>query len=201
MEGETLDAALDWIAAVSSGRSLAIEVEQAAGSIHDLVRAVQGFTSMDRALVAEPMNVGPGLSTTVMVLKSKARERSVGLSLEVTDGLPKVNGFVGELNQVWVNLIANAIDAAGEEGAVKVGAEREGESVVVRIVDNGAGIDEADRQHIFEPFFTTKKVGEGMGLGLDIVRRLVQRNEGEIEVDSRPGHTEFRVRLPGLSED
>jgi len=200
IEGEALDAALRWVAVVSSARSLALEVEQAASSIHDLVRAVQGFTSMDRALVAEPMDVGRGLSTTVLVLKTKAKEKAVGVSLEVEEGLPQVNGFVGELNQVWVNLIANAIDATGEDGAVSVDASREGAAVVVRVIDDGPGIPEDTRRHIFEPFFTTKKVGEGMGLGLDIVRRLVQRNEGEIEVDSRPGRTEFRVRLPALSE-
>jgi signal transduction histidine kinase len=200
IDGAALDAALRWVAVVSSARGLAVEVEEAASSIHDLVRAVQGFTAMDRALVAEPMDLGSGLRTTVLVLKTKAKEASVGLSLEVEKDLPRVRGFVGELNQVWVNLIANAVDAVGKDGLVTVRATREGDDVVVRVVDNGPGIPEETRQHIFEPFFTTKKVGEGMGLGLDIVRRLVQRNEGVIEVDSQPGRTEFRVVLPALSE-
>jgi signal transduction histidine kinase len=196
ISGEPLDAALRWVAAVSSSRTLAIETEQAALRIHDLVRAVQGFTSMDRAMVAEPMDVGPGLRTTVLVVKSKARDKSVGLSLEVEENLPRVIGFRGELNQVWVNLIANSIDAVAEGGGVKVRATVEDAAVVVRVIDDGPGIPAEVREHIFEPFFTTKEIGAGMGLGLDIVRRLVQQNQGEIEVDSRPGRTEFRVRLP-----
>lgn len=200
LEGEALDAALRWVAVVSSSRALAIQVEEAASSIHDLVRAVQGFTAMDRALAAEPMDLASGLRTTVLVLRTKAKEASVGLSLEIEDGLPRVNGFVGELNQVWVNLIANAIDAVDENGTVTVRASREDGVVVVRVIDDGPGIPEEIRANIFEPFFTTKKVGEGMGLGLDIVRRLVQRNDGVIQVDSEPGRTEFRVRLPALDE-
>ncbi len=200
MEGDALDAALRWVAVVSSARALAVEVEQAASSIHNLVRAVQGFTAMDRALVAEPMDLAGGLRTTALVLKMKAKEASVGLRLEIEEELPRVNGFVGELNQVWVNLIANAIDAVGSDGNVTVRADLEGEMVVVRVIDDGHGIPEETRQNIFEPFFTTKNVGEGTGLGLDIVRRLVQRNEGEIQVESQPGRTEFRVRLPALSE-
>jgi len=200
IEGEALDAALRWVAAFSGGRRLALEVEQAASSIHDLVRAVQGFTSMDRALVAEPMDVGPGLRTAMLVLKAKARDAETGLSIEIEKDLPKVNGFVGELNQIWVNLIANAIDATSGGGRVEVRSSREGKWVVVRVVDDGPGISEDDRQHIFEPFFTTKKIGDGMGLGLQIVRRLVVRNDGEIEVESEPGRTEFRVRLPALEE-
>jgi signal transduction histidine kinase len=198
VEGESLEVALRWIAAMTQGRSLAIEVEQAASSISDLVRAVQGFTAMDRALVAEPIGIGNGLSTSVRVLGAKARQGSTRVRLEIPDDLPRVEAFVGELNQVWLNLISNAIDAAGEGGSVVVAASAEDGWVTVRVVDDGPGISAQDRPFIFEPFFTTKKVGEGTGLGLDIVRRLVLRNEGEIEVDSKPGRTEFRVRLPAL---
>jgi len=101
-----------------------------------------------------------------------------------------------ELNQVWMNLVDNALDAVGVGGHVEVTAGAELGRVVVRVVDDGPGIPEAIRDRIFEPFFTTKGVGEGSGLGLDIVRRLLQRHEGEVEVESRPGRTEFRVRLP-----
>jgi signal transduction histidine kinase len=196
IEGEALNTSLRWVAAVSSSRTLAIEVEEAALRISDLVRAVQGFTNMDRALVAEPMDVGRGLRTSVLVVKSKAREKSAGLSLEMEDDLPQVNGFAGELNQVWVNLIANALDAVEEGGSVDVRAGVEGASVVVQVIDDGPGIPDDVREHIFEPFFSTKEVGSGMGLGLDIVLRLIQRNNGEIEVDSKPGHTEFELAGP-----
>jgi signal transduction histidine kinase len=110
--------------------------------------------------------------------------------------LPAVEGFGGELNQVWSNLISNAIDAVPEGGSVEVTARREADSVVVRVVDDGPGIPAEVRERIFEPFFTTKPTGDGTGLGLAIARSLIGQHEGEIAVDSRPGRTEFRVTLP-----
>jgi Signal transduction histidine kinase regulating C4-dicarboxylate transport system len=100
------------------------------------------------------------------------------------------------LNQIWGNLIDNALDAVGDKGCVDITAKKERGQVVVRVVDNGAGIPPAVRERIFDPFFTTKPMGQGTGLGLDIVRRLVLHNGGMIEVDSMAGRTEFRVTLP-----
>jgi signal transduction histidine kinase len=114
----------------------------------------------------------------------------------VDKDLPGVMAYGGELNQVWVNLIDNALDAVGPGGRVEVSAKREGGKVVVSIGDNGPGIPEAALPRIFDPFFTTKPVGEGTGLGLDIARRLVTRHNGQIEVESRPGRTVFSVSLP-----
>jgi len=111
-----------------------------------------------------------------------------------------VRGFAGELNQIWGNLIDNALDAVPEKGLVEVTAKRERGRVVVRVMDNGPGIPASVRERIFDPFFTTKAMGQGTGLGLDIVRRLIRHNDGSIEVDSRPGRTEFRVELP-IAED
>ena len=105
-------------------------------------------------------------------------------------------GFAGELNQIWGNLIDNALDAVAEGGRVEVTAKHEGKHVVVQVIDDGPGIPAAVRERIFEPFFTTKPMGHGTGLGLDIVRRLVRHNDGTIEVESQPGRTEFRVTLP-----
>ncbi|MEP7274289.1 MAG: ATP-binding protein, partial [Acidobacteriota bacterium] len=136
------------------------------------------------------------LSNTVTVLKSKARSKSVTVTVTVEPDLPLVRGFVGELNQVWSNLIDNALDAVPDAGRVEVMASRDRERVVVRVIDNGTGIPAEIRARIFDPFFTTKPVGSGTGLGLDIVRRLVMHNAAEIEVESRPGRTEFRVSLP-----
>ena len=107
-----------------------------------------------------------------------------------------MQGFVGELNQIWANLVDNALDAVPESGRVEVTASGDERRVVVRVIDNGAGVAPEIRDRIFDPFFTTKGVGKGTGLGLDIVRRLVVHNEGEISVESRPGRTEFRVSLP-----
>jgi signal transduction histidine kinase len=121
--------------------------------------------------------------------------------VEVEPGLPCVKGFVGELNQVWANLIDNALDAIPDAGRVDVRATRDDGRVLVRIVDNGSGIPDHVRDRIFDPFFTTKPMGQGTGLGLDIVRRLVRHNDGEIEVESQPGRTEFRVSLPLAEPD
>jgi signal transduction histidine kinase len=142
----------------------------------------------------KPVDVGQGLSDTLAVLNAKAREKSVGVSLEVEADLPRIQAFGGELNQVWANLVDNALDAA--KSRVTVAAGRRGDSVVVRVADDGAGLPPEIRDRIFDPFFTTKPVGQGTGLGLDIARKLVLRHRGEIEVDSRPGHTQFSVTLP-----
>ena len=196
VQGAALDAVLRWAAAGCSVRGLAAEIQDAAMRISGLVTAVKGFTHMDQAMVAEPVDLGPSLSNTVAVLRAKARQKSIAVAIELEDGLPRVRGYAGELNQIWGNLIDNALDAVPEGSRVEVLAGREGKSVVVRIVDNGPGIPAEMRERIFEPFFTTKPVGQGTGLGLDIVRRLVRHNDGAIEVESRPGRTEFRVTLP-----
>ena len=164
--------------------------------ISGLVTAIKGFTHMDQAMVAEPVDLGLSLANTVTVLRAKARQKSATVAIELEAGLPRVRGFAGELNQIWGNLIDNALDAVEEGGHVEVKASREGERVVVRIVDDGPGIPAAIRERIFDPFFSTKPMGQGTGLGFDIVRRLVRHNDGVIEVDSKPGRTEFRVALP-----
>jgi signal transduction histidine kinase len=164
--------------------------------ISGLVKAVKGFTNMDQAMVAQPVDLGSSLGNTVAVLRSKAREKSVAVSVELEAGLPHVRGYAGELNQIWGNLIDNALDAVPAGGRVDVLASRNGQGVAVRVVDNGPGIPAQDLGRIFDPFFTTKPMGQGMGLGLDIVRRLVRHNEAAIEVESNRGRTEFRVTLP-----
>jgi signal transduction histidine kinase len=194
--GPELDAALRWAAAGFAVRSLTSEIQESAMRVSGLVVAIKGFTHMDQAAVAEPIDLGRGLGDTVAVLRSKAKSKSATVSIDLVPDLPKVRGFVGELNQVWSNLIDNALDAVPDGGRVNVTGERDGTRVVVRIVDNGGGIAPEIRERIFDPFFTTKPVGQGTGLGLDIVRRLVRHNEGDIEVESQPGRTEFRVWLP-----
>ena len=195
VDGPALDTVVRWTAGACTVRALAREIQEAAVRISGIVMAVKGFTHMDQATVAEPLDLGRGLDNTVAVLRSKAKSKSAAVSVEVEPGLPRVRGFVGELNQVWGNLIDNALDAIPEGGRIDVSASRENRSVVVRIVDNGTGIPDNVKDRIFDPFFTTKPMGQGTGLGLDIVRRLVMHNDGEISVESRPGRTEFRVVL------
>jgi len=200
VSGPALNAVLRWAAAGCGVRSLASGIRDSAMRISGLVAAVKGFTRMDQAMVAEAVDLGSGLSDTVKVLGAKAREKGVAVAIDLEAGLPKVRGFAGELNQIWGNLIENALDAAPQCGCVDVAARREGERVVVRIIDNGSGVPTQIRERIFDPFFTTKPQGKGVGLGLDIARRLVQHNDGAIEFESQPGRTEFRVALPMADE-
>ena len=195
IQGPSLSAVLRWAAAGCAVRSLASEIQDAATRISGLVVAIKGFTHMDQATVAEPVDLVQGIDNTVTVLRSKARSKSASVDVTVEPGLPRVMGFAGELNQILDNLINNALDAITEGGRVEVQANRDHEFVIVRIIDNGSGIPEKIRDRIFDPFFTTKPVGLGTGLGLDIVRRLIRHNDGDIAVESRPGRTEFRVVL------
>jgi signal transduction histidine kinase len=125
----------------------------------------------------------------------------VAVTVHVDPGLPRIHGFVGELNQIWANLIDNALDAVPDGGRVDLTATCEHKHIVVRVIDNGPGIPVGVRDHLFEPFFTTKPVGKGTGLGLDIVRRLVSHNDGAIDFDTIPGRTEFRVSFPILASE
>ncbi|GGG71240.1 sensor histidine kinase [Edaphobacter dinghuensis] len=200
IERPSLNAALRWAAAGCAVKSLTSRIQDSSMCISSLVTAIKGFTHMDQANVAEPVDLGTSLDHTVTVLKSKAREKSVAVTLNLEAELPKARGFAGELNQVWGNLIDNALDAVGNDGRVEVSAFRESRGVVVQIRDDGPGIAEGIRDRIFDPFFSTKPMGQGNGLGLDIVRRLVLHNDGAIEFESQPGLTDFRVKLPIASE-
>jgi signal transduction histidine kinase len=196
VDRSALNAIVRWAAAGCAVRNLTSKIQDSAVRISSLVKAVKGFTHMDQANVPEPVDLGPSLGDTVAVLNAKAHEKSVAMTLELEARLPKVRGFAAELNQVWGNLIDNALDAVTPGGRVEVLAVRENQRVAVRILDDGTGIPDEVRYRIFDPFFTTKPQGQGIGLGLDIVRRLVNHNDGAIEFDSRPGRTVFRVWLP-----
>jgi signal transduction histidine kinase len=195
VSGPPLGTVLRWAAAGCLVREIAAEIHEAAGRISSLVTAIKGFTHMDQATVAEPVDLTASLGNTVTVLKSKARSKAVEVTVNVEPNLPRVRGFGGELNQIWANLIDNAIDAVPDSGRVEVTANSERHRVVVRVVDNGSGIPAEIRERLFEPFVTTKPVGKGTGLGLDIVRRLVIHNDAEIAFETTPGRTEFRVSL------
>lgn len=190
-----LDACVRWLAATCSTRAVTAEIEGAARRIHELVAAVKGFTYMDNLGAAGPVGVASGLRDTVTMLAARARKKGATIRLDVPGDLPPVRTIGGELNQVWMNLVDNALAAIGDGGSVEIDARADRDRVVVRIVDDGPGIPADVLPQIFEPFFTTKAQGEGTGLGLDIARRLVRRHRGDIEVDSRPGRTEFRVIL------
>ena len=192
---DALGAALRSIASGRLMRLLTADIDASVSRIYELVAAVKGFTYMDRAATPEPIDLQRSLADTLAVLGAKTRAKSVVVEISLPADLPPVYASGGELNQVWANLIDNALDAVAPGGRVDITASRQLDRVVVCIADDGPGIPPEIQGRIFDPFFTTKPVGQGTGLGLDIVRRLLQRSEGEIEVQSRPGRTEFRVSL------
>jgi signal transduction histidine kinase len=194
LEGTALQLTVDWLVAGCATNQLASEIEIAASRIYKLVGAVKGFTYMDQATMAKPVDLGRGLADTLAVLNGKARGRSLNVSLDVDPDLPKVQGFGGELNQIWSNLLDNALDVAVAQ--VEVSVHRKGDSVVVGVTDDGPGVPREIVERIFDPFFTTKPVGQGTGLGLDIARRIAHKHHGDITLDTRPGRTQFCVTIP-----
>jgi signal transduction histidine kinase len=193
---ETVGIATRWVASSCAARLASRQIESATRRIHDLVGAVKGFTFMDREGVPEPVDVARGLADTLAMLENKARTKSAAVHLETAAELPRVSGFGSELNQVWEKLLDNALDAVPLQGRVTITASVRGDSVIVRVADDGPGIPEEIRERVFDPFFTTKPVGQGAGLGLDMARRIVHQHRGDIGFTSQPGHTVFRVRLP-----
>jgi signal transduction histidine kinase len=193
---EVAAVAIRWVASGCAARVASNQIETATGRIHDLVKAVKGFTFMDREGVPEQVDIARGLVDTVALMESKARTKFAALRVETAENLPRVEGFGSELNQVWQKLLDNALDAVDERGSVTVTAASRTNSILVRVADDGPGIPEAIKSRVFDPFFTTKPVGKGTGLGLDIARRIVQLHRGDIDFTSQPGRTVFRVRLP-----
>lgn len=149
---------------------------------------------MDQAPEQE-IDLHRGIENTLTMLKFRLKH-GVNVTREFSPNLPRVVAHGSELNQVWTNLIDNAIDAMSGKGDLRIRTSRELDFAVVEIIDNGAGIPDAVKPHIFEPFFTTKGVGEGSGMGLDTVYRIVRGHRGEISFDSQPGRTRFQIRLP-----
>jgi signal transduction histidine kinase len=201
LDGAKLRVALEWMAASCAVRRLAAEIAMASARIHHLVDAVKGFTYLDQAAAPKPVDIAKGLSDTLVVLRAKIRAQAATVDLVLAPDLPVIDGRGGELNQVWANLIDNALDAAGPSGHVQITAGIEEPFVMVRVIDNGPGIPAAAQAKIFDPFFTTKPLGQGTGLGLDIARRIVRGHGGALEFTTGPGRTEFRVTLPRARVD
>ncbi len=181
------------VASVGTER-LTREIEASTGRISELVRAIKEYTYMDQAPEQE-VDVHSGIESTLTMLKFRLK-RGVEVKRDFAPNLPRVFARGSELNQVWTNLIDNAIDAMGGKGELVIRTSREFDFVLIEIIDNGPGVPEAVKPHLFEPFFTTKGVGEGTGIGLDTVYRIVQGHGGEVTFESRPGRTNFQVRLP-----
>jgi signal transduction histidine kinase len=196
LAGPATDAALRWLAATLTAKGLAAELEESTRRMSDLVGAVKSYAYVDRGAVVE-VDLHEGLETTLVVLGHKLKHTRIEVVRDYDRSLPKLMVAGSELNQVWTNLLDNAIDALGETGTITIATRREGQSAVVEIADDGPGIPPEIRERIFDSFFTTKDVGFGTGLGLATARRvIVDGHDGGLTVESEPGRTVFQVRLP-----
>ncbi|MCB9235737.1 MAG: GHKL domain-containing protein [Bacteroidia bacterium] len=197
VSGKFLSPVIGWLVNVFTTEKMVIEIQEAAQRISDLVQSIKTYSYMDHSQAKEKVSVHHGLNSTITMLTHKIRKNQVELSREYAANLPEISAFGGELNQVWTNLIDNALDALeGRKGKLTLQTRQDREFVLVNIIDNGPGIPEDVVQRIFDPFFTTKEIGKGTGLGLDVVLKIVQRHNGTIKVNSVPGNTNFEVCLP-----
>ena len=186
--------ALVWLEGMSTVSGLLTTLQQSANRMCDLVGAIKSYTYMDRSPIQE-VNLHEALDNTLTILAHKLEEITVDCHYE--PDLPIITAHGSQLNQVWTNLLENAIDALQGKGRIDIRAWRNGDRVLVEIADNGPGIPPEIQHRIFEPFFTTKDVGQGTGLGLDIAYRIVvHEHKGDIRFTSQPGDTRFQVTLP-----
>jgi signal transduction histidine kinase len=198
--GPATGAALEWVAASLTAHTLVGELHESTARISELVAAIKDYTHMDRAAV-EDVDVHAGLDSTLTMLKYRIKHEPVKLERNYDRSLPPVTVHGSELNQVWTNLLTNALDAFnGGGGTITITTRGVGDDVVVEIADDGPGIPADVQPRIFDPFYTTKQVGDGTGLGLDIARRIVVGLRGAISVRSRPGNTVFSVSIPAAGK-
>jgi signal transduction histidine kinase len=187
---------LGWIESTLVTARLVAEIEAASRRISDLVESVKIYTHMDQAADKQPVNPHGGIQSTLTVMGHKLSEKHVHVETEFMADPPLLLAHPSELNQVWTNLIDNAVDAMPDGGTLRIRTEQAGNFFMVRITDNGTGIPAEILPKIYDPFFTTKPVGKGTGLGLDVVHRLLQNHQAVINVKSEPGRTEFTVCFP-----
>jgi len=185
----------NWINSNLVTEKMVQDIQESSQRISELVKSVKNFTHMDQGRGKEYTDIHNGIRNTLIMLNHKIKKGNIEVIEHYDLTLPKVNAFVGELNQVWTNLIDNALDAmeAAKKGRLEICTERDKEFVKITIIDNGPGIPETIRSRIFEPFFTTKEIGKGTGLGLDVVARITRQHRGSVKVHSVPGRTEFIV--------
>jgi signal transduction histidine kinase len=188
---------MGWLYNVLTTEKLVFEIQEAARRIAELVQSVKSYSHMDQSQDWQLVSIPDGIRNTATMLRHKFKANRVEFRESYADNLPLVSGYPGELNQVWTNLMDNALDAmAGTGGTLTVQAQPEDDCVVVSITDTGTGIPEEVVSRIFEPFFTTKAPGQGTGLGLDIVQKIAYHHRAKLDVTSKPGETTFSLCLP-----
>jgi len=195
-DGGSFVALVAWAENLLCSRQLIKDLDNASGRISKLVGAIKSHVHMDRTNDVQPTNINDDIENTLTLLGYKIREKNITVDLKLGAGLPNIDAYVGELNQVWTNLIDNAIYAMERNGRLSIETCCDVKNITIKITDNGSGIPPEIVSRIFDPFFTTKKVGEGTGIGLDLVSRIIKRHNGEIKVCSVPGKTEFSVCIP-----
>jgi signal transduction histidine kinase len=196
LAGPATDAAVRWVAATVAAKGLAAELAESTERMSALVGRVKEYAYMDRGELVE-VDLHDGIETTIAVLAHKLKHTEIEVVREYDRELPRLTVHGSELNQVWTNLIDNAIGALGKRGTITITSRRDGDCAEIDFADDGPGIPADDQERIFDSFFTTKEVGQGSGLGLATARRIVvERHRGSLTVDSEAGRTVFRVRLP-----
>ncbi len=194
----SLSAVFNWINNNLVTEKMVMDMEDASRRIAELVGAVKNFTHMDQGTGKQYADIHNGIRNTLTMLQHKIRHGNIKVDEQFDTTLPEVNAMIGELNQVWTNLIDNALDAmeVNEKGSLQIKTGRDKQCVEVTITDDGPGIPDEVKNRIFDPFFTTKEVGKGTGLGLDVVTKIVKQHKGSIKVTSQPGKTSFTVAFP-----
>ena len=187
---------LNWLVNNLVTERLVTDIEEASKRIAILVDAIKSYTHMDRGTGRECIHLREGIDSTLVLLKHKLKEKNIQVSVTIADDLPQIEAYPSELNQIWTNLIDNAIDAMSNGGRLQITGEVDHEFELIRVIDDGSGIPAENLDHIFDPFYTTKAIGKGTGLGLDIVQGIIRHHNGRIYVNSNPGRTEFKVCLP-----
>jgi len=195
-QGEKLPMLLWWLQSTLNLERLVVEIRESADRIASLIRSIKEYSHMDQSMDFQAVGVKRGIYNTLTMLKHEVKKKNIQIQKEIPLGLPQVRAIPGELNQVWTNIIDNAIDAMDREGTLHIRAYENQEFVVTEITDNGPGIPEEILNNIFDPFFTTKGIGKGTGMGLEITRRIINRHNGDITVKSEPGKTTFSICLP-----
>jgi len=194
--GQAGDAPLRWVAATLNAQSLAADLQESTRRLSDLVAAVKSYAYMDRGGLVE-IDIHEGLETTLKILGHKIKHTSIAVVRDYDRELPRMSVRGSELNQVWTNLLANAIEALGERGTITITTLRDGSCIEVHVQDDGPGIPAELQDRVFDAFVTTKDVGTGTGLGLSTAWQIVvDRHDGSLTVESEPGRTLFRVRIP-----
>ncbi|MEO1023493.1 MAG: ATP-binding protein [Bacteroidota bacterium] len=192
-----LPSVLGWIEDVLITEKMVTEMEEAARRVSDLVSSVKTYSHMDQGQDKERVELKKLIKSTVTILNHKVKLKQVEVDYQFPPELPEFFGYISELNQVWMNILDNALDALPDEhGKIEIEAKPNGEFIYLFFRDNGSGIPEDIRSKIFDPFFTTKDIGKGTGLGLDVVRKIIEKHNGSIEVASEPGNTEFTLCFP-----